>query len=116
MMTSRFAYTVRFVSLNYRLATFEFLASGEIVEAGNDNLALKDLSIGWHYTEFASFTGVRELVSNTVTIRDESTTAYSVAHQSLTYNGQSGAMGLSRGGMQASYDDIVRPYVVRYYE
>ncbi|KAF9003480.1 hypothetical protein BDZ89DRAFT_1146046, partial [Hymenopellis radicata] len=42
--------------LNYRLATFEFLASGEIVEAGNDNLALKDLSI-WHYTEFASFTG-----------------------------------------------------------
>ncbi|KAF8992207.1 alpha/beta-hydrolase [Hymenopellis radicata] len=109
------------VSMNYRLATFGFLASAQVVESGNANLGFKDqrLALRWIQENIAYFGGD----PSKVTIWGESAGAYSVGAQVLAYGGKDGETGLFRGAIyesgtavglrydvehtQASYDDIV---------
>ncbi|KAF8898073.1 Carboxylesterase family-domain-containing protein, partial [Mucidula mucida] len=109
------------VSIIYRLPTFGFLASAEVVASGNANLGLRDqhLALHWIQENIAYFGGGRSKHSH------ESAGAYSVGLQALAYGGgKDGETDLFRGAIyesgaalgscaddvehtQASYDDIV---------
>ncbi|KAG2008420.1 carotenoid ester lipase [Coprinopsis cinerea AmutBmut pab1-1] len=110
---------VIFVSMNYRLSGFGFMASKEIRDAGVGNIGLHDQreALRWIKKHISAFGGDPDKV----TIWGESAGAISVALQMTAYDGNH--EGLFRGGFMQSgapipvgplengqvyYDDVVR--------
>ncbi|KAK1920743.1 Alpha/Beta hydrolase protein [Papiliotrema laurentii] len=74
------------VSMNYRVASFGFIASEEVMNEGATNLGLKDqrLALEWVKANMHAFGGDCERI----TIWGESAGAYSVGLQILAYGGR----------------------------
>ncbi|KIJ47403.1 hypothetical protein M422DRAFT_164078 [Sphaerobolus stellatus SS14] len=93
---------VVYVSMNYRLSLFGFLASQEVKDAGVGNLGLQDQreALRWVQKYISSFGGD----PNHVTIWGESAGAFSVALQMLTNGGDT--EGLFHAGFMQSGSPI----------
>ncbi|ETW82212.1 Esterase/Lipase [Heterobasidion irregulare TC 32-1] len=92
-----------YVSMNYRLAAFGFLASREVKEAGVGNLGLHDQrqALRWIQTYIGTFGGDKDRV----TIWGESAGSVSVALQMITNGGNS--EGLFHGAFMQSGSPLI---------
>jgi carboxylesterase type B len=101
-----------YVSFNYRVSGFGFLAGSELVGSGNANLGLYDqrLALRWIQENIEAFGGNK----SRVTIQGESAGALSVGHHILAYNGRDD--GLFHAGIAQSGGPMTLSYPVEQHD